>query len=122
MDENSGDRGAESLEDLTEKKERKWKGAAHGVPIQLSLDVKRPPILDENSWVSGSLNLKGALPVRKDLDPGNELTVTVADMDGNVVSTGIFEVGLPGFKYIKAKGAGIIGIERVHSANFREED
>jgi hypothetical protein len=116
------DRGAESLENLTEKREKKWQ-IDNAEPTQLSLEVRaRPEMRDEkNPYIVGALKLKGEFHVRKDLHAGEQLTVQVADADGNVITAGVVEVGLPAFKDLKMKGGGIIGTERVHSAKIVED-
>jgi hypothetical protein len=123
MPDDSDRPGADSIEDLAEKRRRRWRGPDSGVPTQLSLEVRhRPELSERDAFISGSVKLAGDLPVRKDLHAGNRLTVSVADADGTVIASGVFEVGLPNFKDIKAKGAGIIGVERVHKAKFMEEE
>lgn len=90
---------------------------------QISFEVRPRPELveDGNVFLVASLKLKGELPIKQDLNDGDLLTVQVADADGNVIASGLYEVGLPGFKPIKAKGAGVIGTERVHNASFNPE-
>lgn len=83
----------------------------------LSLEVRHRPDLEDPILV-GSLKLKGELPVKRDLHTGAQLTVQVANADGEVIASGIYEVGHPNFKDVKVKGAGPIGTERVHSATF----
>lgn len=103
----------ESVEGMTDKK---WQyERAQGTLI--TLEVRPRPGI-EDPWLVASLKLKGELPISKDLHTGEELTVQVAGPDGEVIASGLFEVGLPAFKDIKAKGAGIIGTERAHSAKF----
>lgn len=108
----------ESIEQQAEQKRWKYRNLP---PTQLSLEVRHRPGL-EDPYITGSLKLKGEVPVRQDLHAGQELTVQVCNADGEVIASGIFEVGLPGFKDVKAKGAGIIGVERVHAAKFQEEE
>ena len=83
----------------------------------ITLDVRQHPDV-EDPFLVGSLKLKGDLPVKKDLHTGDRLTVQVAGPDGGVIASGVFEVGLPAFKPITQKGVGLIGTERVHSADF----
>lgn len=87
---------------------------------QLSLDVRQRPSL-EDPLLTGSLKLKGDLPVKRDLQVGEQITVTVADADGIIFATGLFEVGAPGFKELKMRDVGPIGLERVHTAQYDPE-
>lgn len=87
-------------------------------PIQLSLEVQAHPEMDNEPWLVGSLKLKGDVPVRRDLNTGDRLTVQIVDADGQVVGSGIAELDLPKFKHIKGRGVGLIGIERAHTAEF----
>lgn len=83
----------------------------------LSLEVRQRPELEDPILV-GSLELKGAIPVKRDLHAGQQLTVQIAGPDGEIVATGIYEVGLPGFKDVKMRGVGVVGTERVHKAKY----
>lgn len=113
---------ADSISDLTDRKERKW-SRENAVPTQLSLEVRPHPELrdEKNPYIVGALKLKGDLHIRKDLHTGEHLTVQVADADGTILTAAVFEVGLPGFKLLKMKGGGVIGTERVHSAKIMED-
>lgn len=105
-----------SLEDLTRKRqEQREREAAQ--PQLISLEVRPRPELEDPLLV-GSLKLKGEMPVRKDLNAGQQVTVQVADADGVVICSGLFEVGLPNFKDVKMNGVGVIGTERVHGAKY----
>lgn len=86
----------------------------------LSLEVRHRPELEDPLLV-GSLKLKGDLPVRQDLHTGAQLTVQVANADGEVIASGVYEVGLPSFKDVKMSGVGPIGTERVHTATYDKE-
>lgn len=86
-------------------------------PQLLSLEVRHRPELEDPILV-GSLKLKGDMPIKQDLHPGAQLTVQVANADGEVIASGIYEVGLPSFKDVKVKGVGPIGTERVHTATY----
>lgn len=114
---------ASSIDDLTNKREKKW-NRENAVETQLSMEVRpRPELRGENPYIVGALKLSGDLHVRKDFHAGERLTVQVADADGNIVTTGIFELGLPGFKDVKMGGhAGIIGVERVHTAKVVHDE
>jgi len=68
----------------------------------------------------GCLKLKGEMPIRQDLHVGNLLTVQVANADGEVIASGLYEVQIPGFKEIKNSGTPI-GVERVHTAEFNPD-
>lgn len=83
----------------------------------LSLDVHLRSQV-ENPVIRGSLKLAGAMPVKQDLNDGEQVTVTVNGPDGEVLSSGVFEIGLPTARHIRQKGVGIIGAERVHTATF----
>lgn len=105
-----------SIEELAAAKQHKREEEERR-PTLITLDVRPRPGV-ENPFMVGSLRLKGDLPVREDLNAGDLLTVQVAGPDGSVLTSGIFEVGLPQLKDIKQKGVGVIGTERFHPADF----
>lgn len=86
----------------------------------LSTEVRQRPNLEDPVLV-GSLKLKGEIPIKGNLHPGEQLTVQVADADGNVIASGIYELVPPGFKDVKVKGVGVIGMERAHTAEYDPE-
>ncbi len=109
-----------SIDDITRAAQKKWE-YENKEPAQLSLEVALPPILEDRDgelWIVASIKLKGDLSIRKDLNAGDILTIQIGDADGTILCSGTALVGLPQFKYVKAKGAGIIGIERIHSAEL----
>lgn len=88
---------------------------------QLSLDVaphpdaaKRP----NGGWLQGSVAITGDFGVTRDLQPGDELTVTMHNADGEVIASGVCEIGAIGFKPIKIDGD-VIGTERLHKAKLQ---
>lgn len=113
---NPQDREPGSIEGMAAARKRQ-REEEEKQPTLITLDVRQRADV-EAPFMVASLKLKGELPLRRDLNDGDLLTVQVAGPDGGVLTSGIFEVGLPGFKHIKQKGAGIIGLERVHSAEF----
>jgi hypothetical protein len=86
----------------------------------LSTEVRQRPNLEDPVLV-GCLKLKGEIPIKGNLHPGEQLTVQVANADGQVICAGIFELVPPAFKDVKIKGVGVIGMERVHTAEYDPE-
>lgn len=70
------------------------------------------PILHSSIKVSGDLRL--SVPA---LHTGDEVTITIANADGEIVASGTAEINPPGFKNIKANGE-VVGEERVHTAKL----
>lgn len=87
---------------------------------QLSLEVRQRPSL-EDPLLTGALKLKGELPCKRDLNPGDQITVTVSDADGQIFATGIFEATVPAMKEIRLPQVGPVGIERVNVAEYDQE-
>lgn len=87
----------------------------------LSLDVRLRESL-EDPVIRGSIKIAGGLPVKKDLHDGELVTVTINGPDGDVIATGICEVGLPVARHIRMPKVGIIGAERVHTATFQPDE
>lgn len=106
-----------SIEGFAERR-RKQREEEEAQPTLITLNVDQHPDMDDEPFMVGCLKLKGELPVKKDLSWGDRLTVQVAGPDGEVVAAGTFEVAVPAFKPITQPGAGIIGTERVHTADF----
>ncbi len=77
----------------------------------LSLDIHLRSTI-EDPVVRGSLKLTGALPVTKDLNDGDEITVTVNGPDGE-------QLAVP--KHLRMPQVGIIGVERVHTATYQPD-
>lgn len=91
--------------------------ATTGQP-QLSLDVHPHAALDEDDLLLvGSLKVKGAFRISRDLNAGDELLVIVQNPDGEVLCSSHAEVESPRFKTIKDKGTPI-GTERAHTAEL----
>lgn len=92
---------------------------------QLTLDVIPHPHVRQRQadelpvYMTGSLTLD-ALEVGRDLNAGDRVSVIVHNADGEVIASGQYEVGLPGFKALTHKGQHI-GTERVHKATLIEE-
>lgn len=86
----------------------------------LSTEVRQRPSL-EDPLLIGSLKLKGELPLKGNLHPGEQLTVQVADADGQVIASAIYEVKPPAFKDVKMAGVGVIGMERAHTAELDQD-
>ena len=84
---------------------------------QLSFDVKPHPAIAHMSEpiLTGSLKITGDLNCPVDVQTGEELTVTVATADGEVIAQAVLEAGAPGFRVITDSGDPI-GMERVTKA------
>lgn len=65
--------------------------------------------------VVGAVKLSGALTVDEDLQPGDQLTVQVANADGEVIAHCAAEVSNIGFKLLEQSGT-VIGTQRIHTA------
>lgn len=111
-----GDRERGSIEDFAARR-LKQREAEEREPSLITLEVRQRGDL-EDPFLVGALRLSGDMPVKKDLNAGEQVTVQVAGADGDVIASGLFEIGLPAFKYVKMGGVGIIGTERVHTAKF----
>lgn len=88
-------------------------------PQQLTLDVAPHPDIqhrDGPHYISGTLKVGGDVRVNRDLQPGDELTVSVHNADGEVVGSERLEVGPVTFKPIEDKDLGVIATERQHRA------
>lgn len=83
---------------------------------QLTFEVAPHP--EAGEFIDGSLKISGTFGCRKDLNPGDELTVQIANADGEVIASGLAEVGPVGFAPIKVKNE-VIGTERVHKAKLQ---
>lgn len=92
----------------------------HRVHPQLSFDVRVHPALSHMSdpILAGSLKIAGDLHCPRDIQTGDELTVTVATADGEVIAQGVVEAGAPGFRVITDQGSPI-GMERVTKAKVQ---
>jgi hypothetical protein len=88
---------------------------------QLTFDVALHPHLDaERHILFGSLKIKGDFRLDRDLNAGDELTVTIAGPDGEVIASGHATTAYPAFKAIKDKGV-TIGTERCHTAELTDD-
>lgn len=86
---------------------------------QLTLDVVPHPELVQlgrDGIVVGTLKIAGEYRLDRDLRAGDELTVTIADADGEVIAHGLARVGPVTLSPIEEKDAGVIGTERAHRA------
>ena len=94
---------------------------------QLSFLVKQDRRLDgmflrgESPIGWAEINLSGALRVRRDLNTGDELTITVTDSAGEVIAGGTVEIEKPSFPSIKEKGV-VIGVKRVVGMSLTDAD
>lgn len=87
---------------------------------QLTLTIDLHSDLDpETAILWGTLKLKGDFRIDRDLNAGDELTVTVATADGEVITGGRMKCSYPHPKEITDKGR-VIGTERVHTAELVE--
>lgn len=85
---------------------------------QLTFAVCQHPAaarLPSGGWLEGALTVGGELRVERSLQPGDRLTVTVADADGEIVATGEAEIAAVAFTPIKIEGD-VVGTTRVHKA------
>lgn len=64
--------------------------------------------------VNGEMSLRGQV-----LDPGTQVTVSVADADGEIIASGVCEVQSPKFGVLQVEG-NVVGMERVHTAKVVE--
>jgi hypothetical protein len=91
-----------------------------GEGVQLSLEVEPHPAIDVvhgKGFIAGTLRVAGELPVTRDLNVGDRLTVQIADADGQVLTSGELELmDPPAFKTVRHKDLGPVGIERKHTA------
>lgn len=71
----------------------------------------------DGGFIDGALSIGGQFGVDRDLDAGDELTVTIASADGEVLAQGVVEVQGVAFKPVKVKGF-VIGTTRVHKAKL----
>lgn len=91
---------------------------------QLSFDVAPRTIIVAGEQapaplLGGNLKLKGELRADVNLEHGDELTVTVADADGNVIAQAVAEVDRPpSFAPVQERDIGLIGYVRAHTAKL----
>lgn len=89
---------------------------------QLSLDVALHPALERpedpeyEPCIVGCLKVTGELHCPTNLEAGDQVTITVANADGTVISQGAATATYPGFREIKDRGT-VIGTERVNKVN-----
>lgn len=92
---------------------------------QLSLIVKPHPALERKAadgepvYLQAELEVKVAIPVAQDFNPGAGFVVTIAGADGEVLGHARAELAGKGavrFDTIEDKDLGIIGTTRVHKA------
>lgn len=88
----------------------------HQAGEQLSFIVHAHPAARE-SWLDATLAVRGAFTVTRDLQPGAELTVSIAGADGEILATGTAAVRSVGFVPITNNGD-IVGTTRVHEAKL----
>lgn len=93
--------------------------------VHLSLDVEPHPRLREltdGGILISTLTLGGDVQIDRNLNTGDQLTVTIGDADGTVIATLDAVVVSPSFHPIKDKVVGVIGTERRHRAKLGETD
>lgn len=94
---------------------------APGSTTQLSLHVEPNPSLaqyEDGGELYGSLKISGSLPVLRDLNDGDEVTVTVHGADGEVLTSSAATIAPPAFKPVTVTNIGRVGTERVHTAKL----
>lgn len=86
---------------------------------QLSFHVEpHPQSADRGEpWLDGEVKISGGLGVSRDLQPGDMLTISVANADGEVIATEVAEVHTPSFPPIKVKDV-VVGTMRSHKAKI----
>ncbi len=87
---------------------------------QITLNVQPHRRAGEGAFMFATLKIKGDFRLDHDLHGGDELTVTVADADGNVITNGKLVCATPTFKDVTEKGI-YIGIDRIHVAELTAE-
>lgn len=88
----------------------------HQAGEQLSFMVHAHPAAREG-WLDATLAVGGAFTVTRDLQPGAELTVSIAGADGEILASGTAAVLSVGFVPITNDGD-IVGTTRVHKAKL----
>lgn len=81
---------------------------------QLSLDVQMFPDVAGAGLLVASVTL-AALPVDRNLHPGDQITVTIADADGMVIGQCAQEIAGVAFKPLVVDKMPV-GLERAHKA------
>lgn len=83
---------------------------------QLTFNVDQHPAAkthDGGGWLDGEVKISGAIGVDRDLQPGDALTVSIANADGEVVASA--EVECAGVAFVPIKhDKTVIGTSRVH--------
>lgn len=94
---------------------------------RLTLDVAPHPHLlalqraGDELKIVGEVKVTGTFPVAKDLNHGDELVVTIAGADGEVLSHGLCTIaGPPPLVPIESKELGLIGYCRSHKAKVHD--
>lgn len=90
---------------------------------QLSFDVEPHPDLDRKAreqerdlWLDGAIKVSGQLDVDVNLDHGDELIITIAGVDGEVLARHYATIDKPpGFAVIALDGEPV-GYRRIHTA------
>lgn len=87
---------------------------------QLSFDVKPHPALAHmaDPILAGSLKITGDIHCPRDVATGDELTVTIATADGEVIAQAVLEAAAPAFRVITDSGEPI-GMERITKAKVQ---
>ncbi|MFT4035914.1 MAG: hypothetical protein QM679_10115 [Patulibacter sp.] len=89
-------------------------------PLQLSFDVVPSGVVSPKRPDLACVSISGALRIRRDLNPGDEVTVTVASSAGQVIAAGTYEVGGLAFRALK-DGSATFGYERQHKTKLRDD-
>jgi hypothetical protein len=84
---------------------------------QLSLDVLPDSRIVPGGVFVGTLRVSGEFPVEEDLNRGQQLVISIADADGQVLATALAAVVGVGFVTLYEKETAI-GTERQHKARL----
>lgn len=89
---------------------------------QLTMHVEPHPASvhpDRELYLIGGLKIAGTFSVDRDLQAGDQITVSIANADGEIVAKGVCEMKAPHFKVIEIEGEPI-GMERIHTAKVEK--
>ena len=91
----------------------------NGTEDQLTLEVGLHSAIDaRDALITGALTIGGQFSCGVDLNAGDEITVTVATADGEVIAQGTCMCGYPAFREIRDRDE-IIGTERCNKAKVQ---
>lgn len=84
---------------------------------QLSFRVDQHPDASartDGGWLDGEVKVAGSFAVDRDLQPGEQFTVQIADADGEIIASGTCSMeGGPSFPAVKLDGK-VVGLCRSH--------